>query len=333
MTSSIDRMITSDLAALDTEARREVPAMATALRETGVYRDGLAGAQARRDSLAEERRVQLALMPLAIAQVFAHRVGRAAAGAAAILCAIAGVLLLADPMLLRLVTWMIPGLGLNLGMCMMLAATVILVAYVVGTWAAELWFTRQMRHAIETHADVYADLDQLARGPLEVAQKLVRRIDGWSVGLSLGGVILLTTVFGYLLVVAGAFQPLAVVLSTTSVFVERAATENLGPVIYALALGLGLAVALGRGCDREHRFGEASPLMQRVSHGSTLAFALVLGMGMLFATVRMVIHLHDRLPSSQHRYLLAIGAEVALVALAGWATLWWRRREQRRLGD
>ncbi len=333
MTSSLDRMITSDLAALETDARRDVPAIATAMRETGVYRDGLPGAQARRDSLAEERRVQLALMPLAIAQVFAHRVGRAAAGGMALVVSIGVVMLLADPLLMQLLTWLIPGVGVSIASCAMVAVTAILVTYVCATWIAEAWFTRRMRHAIETHADVYSDLDNLARGPIEVAQKLVRKVDGWSVGLVLVGKTAIVTVFGYLMVITSSFLPISRMLSTTSVFAERAAAGNLGPVIYALVLASGIAVILGRGCDREHRFGNATPTMQRIGHWSTLAFGIVIGMVVLFATTRMMLHLRWRLPSSEHRYLLAIGGETALLAVAGWGVLWWRRREQARLGD
>ena len=333
MTSSLDRMITSDLAALETDARRDVPAIATALRETGVYRDGLPGAQARRDSLAEERRVQLALMPLAIAQVFAHRVGRAAAGAMALVVSIGVVMLLADPLLMQLLTWLIPGVGVSIASCAMVAATAILVTYVCATWAAEAWFTRRMRHAIETHSDVYSDLDKLARGPIEVAQKLVRKVDGWSVGLVLAGKAAIVTVFGYLMVITASFLPVSRMLSTTSLFAERAAATNLGPVIYALVLASGIAIILGRGCDREHRFGNATPTMQRFGHWSTLAFGIVIGMVVLFATTRMMLHLRWKLPSSEHRYLLAVGGEAALLALVGWGVLWWRRRERARLGD
>jgi hypothetical protein len=331
MTSSLDRMITSDLAALETDARRDVPALA--LNETGIYRDGLPGAQARRDSLAEERRVQLALMPLAIAQVFAHRVGRAAAGAMALVVSIGVVMLLADPLLMRMIAWLVPGVGVSIGSCMMVAATAVLVTYVVATWIAEAWFARRMRDAIETHADVYSDLETLARGPIEVAQKLVRKVDGWSVGLVLAGGTALITVFGYLTVITLAFQPASRVLSTTSMFAERAAAGNLGPMIYALVLGCGLAVILGRGCDREHRFGNPTPTMQRIGHWSTLAFGVVVAMTVSFAATRMMLRLYMQLPSPEHRYLLAIGAEISLLAVAGWNVLWSRRRERARLGD
>lgn len=329
MTTTIERMIKSDLADLATDVRRDVPAQ----RDAGVYRDGTAGAQARRDVLAEERRLQLALMPLAIAQVFAHRVARAAAGTAALLCSIAMVAFLADPLLMRVVTWFVPGLGVNIGTCMMIASTLILVTYVVSTWAAEAWFTRKMREAVATENDVYADLDKLARGPIEVAQKLVRRVDGWSIGLALAGAAALTSVFGYLVVIAGAFQPLSHVLSTTSLFAERAAAGNLGPVVYAIAIAVGAAIVVARGCDREGRIGELPPFVARLAHWSTLAIGIVVGLGVMFATARMVTHLQFRLPEPGHRYLLAIGAEGALLAVTTWLALWWRRRERARLGD
>lgn len=333
MTTSLDRMITSDLSALEADARRDLPEPASALRDAGVYRDGRAGAQARRDQLAEERRVQLALMPLAIAQVFAHRVARAAAGTMALVVSLGVVMLLADPLMMRMIAWLVPGVGVNIGSCLMVAATAVLVTYVVATWIAEAWFTRRMREAIETKGDVYSDLDTLARGPIEVAQALVRKVDGWSVGLVLAGGIALATVFGYMMAITMSFQPLARVLSTTTMFAEQAASRNLGPLVYALVLGTSLAVILGRGCAREHRFGDPTPTMQRISHWSALAFGGIVGMVVAFAAIRMVLRLPVQLPSPQHRYLLAIGAEAALLAMAGFCVLWSRRRERARLGD
>lgn len=333
MTSSLDRMITSDLAALETDARRELPELAAALRDAGVYRDGRAGAQARRDALAEERRLQLALMPLAVAQVFAHRVGRAAAGAMAMLVSLGVVVLLGDPLLVRLIRWMVPGAGISIGSCMMVASTAVLVTYVIATWIAEAWFARRMREAVASKGDVYSDLDTLARGPIDVAQKLVRAVDGWSTGLVLAGALAIATVFGYLVVMTASFEPFSHVLSTTTLFAEEAAARNLGPLLYALAIGTGIAVILGRGCDREHRIGEASPAMQRIGHWSTLVFGILVVMVVAFATTRMMLRLRVQLPSAGHRYLLAIGAEAALVALVGWGVLWARRRESARLGD
>jgi hypothetical protein len=329
MTTTIDRMIKSDLAELATDTRRDLPEQ----RDAGVYRDGTAGAQARRDVLAEERRLQLALMPLAIAQVFAHRVARAAAGTAALLCSLALVAFLADPLLMRVVAWLVPGVGINIGTCVMIASTVILVTYVGATWAAEAWFTKKMREAVATDHDIYADLDKLAKGPIEVAQKLVRKVDGWSIGLAVAGAAALISVFGYLVVIAGAFQPLSHVLSTTSLFAERAAAGNLGPVVYAIAMAVGAAFVIARGCEREGRIGELPPLVARLAHWSTLAIAVVVGLGVMFATARMVTHLQFRLPAPGHRYLLAIGGKAALLGVTAWLALWWRRRERARLGD
>jgi hypothetical protein len=47
----------------------------------------------------------------------------------------------------------------------------------------------------------------------------------------------------------------------------------------------------------------------------------------------MMLHMRWTMPSSEHRYLLAVGGETALLAVVGWGVLWWRRRERARLGD
>ena len=86
--SSLDSLITSDLAALGDDSRRSPTALDDALQTTNMYRDDRPGAEARRDALADERRRELVMMPLTLSHVFAHRVGRAAAGASAFVCTI-----------------------------------------------------------------------------------------------------------------------------------------------------------------------------------------------------------------------------------------------------
>src|SRR5690606_13113931 len=64
--SSLDTLISGDLAALGEDSRRSPLAIDDALRTTNMYRDDLPGAQARRDALADERRRELFMMPLAL---------------------------------------------------------------------------------------------------------------------------------------------------------------------------------------------------------------------------------------------------------------------------
>jgi hypothetical protein len=340
MTDRIERLVAIDLASLGEDSRRD-PLPIEALTSAGVYRDDRPGAEARRNALAEERRVELALMPLTLAHVFAHRVGRAAAGATGVVCAALMFLLMADPLMLELVRWFVPGLGLNLGMCVMIAATAILLAYVIATWIGESWFHRRMRAAIETRGEAYGDLDHLARGPIEVARALVRRVDGWSIGLVLAGAATLAAVFGFLAVVAGTFRPFSYVLSATTIFREPAATSNLGPVIYAIGLALVAAIIIGLACDREHRFPGTPQATRWFGHWSMLPLGVLIGLVTMHLTFGMVHRLYTfgglpprgQLPSSELRFGLAIGGMAAVLLLLSWAVLWWRRRERARIGD
>ena len=334
MTTSIDRLVSTDLAALGDASRRDMPPREVALRDAGIYRDGRAGAEARRDALANERRLQLALMPLSVAQVFAHRVGRAGAGLMAIACSAVMILLLADPLLLRIATMFLPGIPLNLGLCVLIASTLILATYVVSTWAAEAWFSWRMRDSVTTHGDAYGDLDHLARGPIEVAQQLARKADAWAVGLLLAGVASLATVVGFLIVVVGAFRSTNVLMSTTEVFTMRGTTGNLEVVVFGFLLALGGAFVVGRACERERRTGTASGLLARLSHGKALVAGLAGLVVLPYATFRAFAPMYlAGPPPANVRFLLGIGGVLTVLALATWAVLWWRRHERARLGD
>ncbi len=322
---SIDHLIRGDLAALGEASRQNLPTRDP--HNAGIYRDGRAGAEARRDELANERRIQLALMPLSVAQVFAHRVGRAAAGAMAVACAFAMVLLVSDPFVMRLVQWAVPGLGINLGMCLTTVACAVLVAYVAGTWAAEAYFTRRMRGAVQTGDDVYTDLDQLARGPIDLAQQLARKVDGWAVGLPLAGIASLAAIVGYLLALTLALAPTHYVLSTTTVFSSVAADRNIGSVGYALVLGLAAAYVVGRACQRD------TPLATRLLRFDVAIATVVLGMVTLMFAGDILLRASPAETSAYDRNKVAVLGEITAVLASSVALLWWRRRERARLGD
>lgn len=307
---------------------------ASSIDDTGIYRDGRAGAEARRDALAHERRVQLALMPLSVAQVFAHRVGRAGAGLMAIACAAGMILLLAHPLPLRIATMFLPGIPLNLGLALLVSSTLVLATYVVSTWAAEAWFSWRMRNAVTPHGDAYGDLDHLARNPIELAQQLARKADAWSTGLLLGGLASLATVVGYLVVVVGAFRSGNVLMSTTEVFTMRGTTGNLEVVVFGFLLALGGAFVVGRACERDRRTGTASALLARLSHWKALVAGLAGLVALPYATFRAFAPMYlAGPPPANVRYLLGIGGVLTVLALATWAVLWWRRRERARLGE
>lgn len=332
--AKIDRLVSTDLSALGDANRRDLPARETALRDAGIYRDGRAGAEARRDALANERRLQLALMPLSVAQVFAHRVGRAGAGLMAVACAAGMILLLADPMALQLANLFLPGIPLNLGLCVLIASTLILATYVVSTWAAEAWFSRKMRDTVSTHDDAYGDLDQLARGPIDVAQQLARKADPWAVGLMLAGIASLATVIGFLVVIVGAFRSGNVLLSTTEVFTMPATTGNLSTVALGFLAVIGGAFVVGRACERERRSGTAPALLARLSHWKALVIGAAGLVVLPYATFRAFSRMYVQgVPPENMRFVLALGGIVTAFTLTAWGVLWWRRRERARLGD
>lgn len=303
-----------------------------------VYRDDRQGAAHRRAVLAEERRVQLALMPLSLSHVFAHRVGRAAAGGMAIACAGVLALMAADPTLLRMLSWFFVGLVPSLGMCAAVCAAAILAAYALGSAVAAHVFARRMREAIETHDDVYGDLDQLARGPLERGHQLVRRADGWAVGLVVAGAGALTAVFGYLVVLAGLGRPLAWVLASPQVFSLRLAAENAALLGTTLALAVAAGVVIGRACDREHRAPAPPAVTRWLGRWLALPVGVVAGLVTLYGVFQLAAPLYASAyvrvapPPHAARLAFALTGVTSVIVLAAWAALWWRRREHARLG-
>jgi hypothetical protein len=268
-------------------------------------------------------------MPLTLSHVFAHRVGRAAAGAAALGCSLVLLAMLADPLLVHLGAFLVP--GLNLTTLCTLTAIAILASYVVATWAAEAWFTRRMRTAIETGGDPYRDLDALARGPAELAQDAVRRVDGVSIGLTLAGGTAVALTFGYLAVIVGALNSPQTAWSVIALVSTEALAKNIDFVTIALIGTTAVAFILGRAC----RASDSSLVVRALGHWSTLAAAVFVGLTTAFAGIRTLLELSMRrdLPSMEVRFLLALGTAFALVAGSAWLLLWWRRREVARIGE
>jgi hypothetical protein len=190
-----------------------------------------------------------------------------------------------------------------------------------------------MRAAIETHDDVYRDLDQLARGPLEIAQRLVLKADGWALGFMLAGITSLAAIVGYLVIVAGSFKPAAYVLSSTDVFAMDATRGNLGPMLYAFVAAVAASIAVGIAADREHRRGMPSPLLAKLGGWGVLPLAVLGGLLTVYGIARMMSYPWVALVPSEQRYGFALLGQTAFIALTTWALLWWRRRERARVGE
>lgn len=160
--SALDAQINADLSLLGAASKAGLPDIDETFAAIdsiggGAYRDGTAGAEARRDELLAARRLELALMPLSTGRVFVHRVARIAAGATASIAAMFVIVIVADPMLLSLLGFFIPDLTLSLiGVGTLSAA---LAAYVLAGLIAERVFDRRMRAALESSGDAFEDID------------------------------------------------------------------------------------------------------------------------------------------------------------------------------
>ncbi|MFN0246776.1 MAG: hypothetical protein ACKV2T_07690 [Kofleriaceae bacterium] len=353
MKSSTDRVIDGDLAALGDASRQNLPALTTSLDSTAVhapraphthasrapaptpnasaYRDDLPGAVARRDSLADTRRRELALMPLTLSQIYAHRVGRAAGGAAAILCALGLLVVLDDRFLVRLTAYFIPGFAI--GMYALLSIAFVLVTYMTAHWIAEHRFTTRMRELVSKGTDAYRDLDQLAVGPFAVAAEKVRRVDTLSLALPIIGIAMLAPLLAYVGYVGALSFTLTYRTSTIDAFIRM--TDDTGPVLVALLGGAFLAGLVAHAIRHEQRDGTPVPWVRWIGHWTTLIVAFVLGVLVLAGAALAAFNLQHTYspPQEGARYLLAIGGEAAILLPSIWFFLWWRRRERWRLGD
>jgi hypothetical protein len=330
-----DIVLTSDLTALGDDSRREPVPFAESLRSLGVpggvYRDDRPGAEARRDALAEQRRRELATMPLALSRVFVHRVSRAAGGVAALGCALTLALLIADPLLLRIASWLVPGLDLTL--LAALSGVAVLGAYVVAGWIAERVFESRMAKAIATRGgDAYADLDHLAESPIDVARALVRRVDGWSIGLGVAGLTAVAAIYGYAAFMVTAMFPFDYAWSQPMLIGSHPIAASIGVVVGAIIIGVAAALWLGRNCDRSHGRAEPPAAIRWLGHWAMVPVGTVLGMVALYGSFRG-LHAHvnaiQDIDSGQ-RLVLCVAGVASIFMLVAWGALWLRRRENAR---
>ena len=322
--SSIDTMIAKDLAALRDDSRRDLAD--AALRTTDMYRDGRAGTEARRDALAEERRRELVMMPLTLSHVFAHRVGRIAAGATGLACSLMLVALMTDRGLLRDAAWLLP--GLNVGIVGLLCAVAILCAYVIATWFAEAWFARKMRDSIRTSDDPHRDLDDLARGPIELAERAVARVDVLALEFFLAGITTFALTFGFACVIVMAVHDLQFEWSLNGAIQTAILRKNVYVLLEVLAGAVAVAFVVGRAA----RSSRASWVLRMLASRWMLSAVLLVGAAVLYVgrSTLVTLHMRHELPGKDVRFLLAGAAAFAITGITTWALLWWREREQAR---
>ena len=325
-------LLDRDLAALRDDCRHAPLPVDDTLRRTNMYRDDRLGAEARRDALRDQRRNELALMPLSLSHVFAARVGRAAAGAATLACVAVFAVGISDPVFYHLISVFLP--GLNLTTCAALGTGIVLGAYVIATWIAQRVFERRMRLAIETAgADVHADIDRLAEGPLEIGRRLVRKADGWAIGSGIAGATVVTSMCGFFLFIV-ASTTYRYGWTSTAAFAAASIERNITFLGAGFVLAIVGAVFVGVACGRDGR----NPLrpvpvwMRFFSHWSSLVVGGVLVAATLYDP--RAGHWRGKVFETGPRVLepVAVVAGVtALFLVMSWVLLAWRRREEARI--
>jgi hypothetical protein len=326
-----DRLISADLRELAAEARRQpgaLPVALAAVNDADPYRDDLAGARARRDALLAQRRLELALVPRELGAVAADRAARKAVGGVAAVCAagIVGGLLVggapatasAPPGGFQLASWQLSAAVIASGMAM-------IGAFIAGWIAAQRRFLRGVDRAIPVSGDLHADLDHLARGPLELAHELARRADRGSVALLVGGGSAFAAVLGYA-VTAISFQPVGwSLLIDEGEGAFRAWLPYLGAVLAGIAV---FVHRLHRACAEERFVGTlptwARALMTRSVAGAAVALGVACVGALSSVTTRPS-------PTTEAPPSLALMATGCVAVLTAHYALRKRRREQAQL--
>jgi hypothetical protein len=327
---STDALIRADLAALasaTTVSDGELGALRERLLGSGApYRDGQLGIEQRRHAALEDRRIQLALLPLVLQRLFVHRVGRAVGGGVAVLCGLALWASVILPTLFGVYIVMHPRMTIDLALIGAIAG--VLTGYVVGIFVGERALERAVRASITPTWDALRDIDR--DGPAVEARRLAGRMDSFAVGLPLVGVALLVPLLVFVSVlyldgVRAVYSDL-LYLNDAGGLLKR----NIGYVAVAVMFAALLAVEVSWGSSRERSW-----IAKGLSHWSVLAGGLLLGLVVLVLGGRAFFELYVNgiSPSSTARWSLALGGVAALFLPCAWALLALRRREQRLLEE
>jgi hypothetical protein len=309
--TSLDRIVTTDLAALAADSRRLVPALDDMLREASE------GALRRRQRAV--LRGELAL--LSFANVFAHRVGRAAAGAMGLLCALVLLIVLYGPGVDRVT-------GFNPWWWVLeretVPITVTVAALVLATYAVSVSLARRrFERAVRARDPQPAHVPEVAR--------LVGAADGWSVGFAIAGVTSVVMVVAVATLVVGwdNWNPFWCFGCDPreALFDDR--RRDLGVLLAAVVAA---ALALGAACARPRWAG----WLRAFEHRLVVPAGLVLGSVAVYAWATLDVgpigwDAQDEIPSSALRTALAVAGTLAIFLVSAGGALWWRRRERDRL--
>ena len=324
--SSIDELIRDDAATLarkTTVADDFAPQRERLLGSGEPYRDSQVGLQHRREASLEERRVELALLPLTLQRLFIHRTGRAVAGGVAVLGGVALWAVVALPVF-DLYIVMDPRITIDLALAGAVAG--VLAGYLAGIVLGERLLERAVRASITPTWDALADVHR--DGPAAEARRLAGRVDGLAVGLPLVGLALLAPLLVFVSVlyldgVRSAYMNLLYFNDAQGLL-----ARNLVYIAVAVAFAVTLSIAVARGCVREE-----SRLVAVLAHWGALMMAALVGSLIVVVGGRAFFDLYVNgiAPSVAARWSLAVGGVAALFLPCVWAVLVLRRRELRLL--
>jgi hypothetical protein len=310
--TTFDKLVSSDLAALGTQSRHQLPALDETLRAVSARVRRRDRAHAASD--APDGRLAL----FALEAIYAQRVARAAAGAMGILCTAVLLLALYAPGLRASHMWLVWVSMLDRGGPAIAAtiAALMIVAYAAGGSVARRRFVRTLeRTAVDD-----------ARTVDEIAVHLVRSVDGRSVAFAVGGaasVAVLVVVMTWL--VGWHNRQIVYYQSRDSRAPFLDPLHTVTAVIVCIVLA---ALALGWACTRPRASGWIRalerPVVARV--GAVVAAAAVLVVRELGVTTLPWSNDHN-IPSSALRTPVMMAAAIAAFLILAGAALRLRRRE------
>lgn len=327
MTDGIERLMADDLARF-TEMSAQVPAMPHDLGlSQGPYRDNRGAQLARRDADYEERRIELALLPLRLGRVFAHRVARTAAGGLALLGGLALAGLMTMPSVMASIGFAAGDVSVEYAIVLSLFS--VAVFYLLALLIAEHGYEWAAARVIRSSLEPIADLDRTRPGPDLVM--LVRRFEAVSTVLPYLGAVVLGSLLGILTMnLHTAFNPdLARAglygLDPRAYRVVRLhlLSNNLSYMIAALGAFSALGFPLWKACSGAAR-GNRSLSLAIFGHGGMLAVAAIVGFWVLLS-------MHQAEYSPLDRWVLVFAGVAAVTLATTWVLLRLRRRELRSL--
>jgi hypothetical protein len=319
--TTFDKLVTTDLAALATDSRRQLPAVDDMLRAIDARRPG-----EHRDATPVAGFGDLALVRLA--GVFAHRAARAAMGAMAVLCTLVLLVALYAPGVdprdrwPPRATWCMRVLDQEAVSLAASVALLMLATYAIAGRLALGWFERILRGPSEDGASL---------APTE-RRRLTGSLDRWSIILGIAGVTCVTTLLGVMAFTLGRER--WEVFLNDGPELGTMFTDRLRDLTVAVASVLVAAVLLALACTHPRRARWVGVL----EHRATAVMGVVIGLVTMYVGFArdagpLSPNNDFTTPATALRTALTAAGTFAVFLVTTSVTLRRRRREDLETGD